>query len=93
VIGAITRGTVPNGGTRYVESLPPNEYLKEEGVVLVNRYAELIERKRILNEDLDAEISKLEDALYAYGEREHLETIVGIDHIARIKTERKENIP
>ena len=76
-----------------VEDLPPNEYLNEEGVVLVNRYADLIEKKRVLNEELDAEISKLEDALYAYGEREHLETIGGSDHIARIKTEKKEKYP
>jgi hypothetical protein len=76
-----------------MESLPPNEYLKEEGVVLVNQYAELMEKKRVLNEELDAELSKLEEALYAYGEREHLETIVGSDHSARIKTERKEKYP
>ncbi len=61
--------------------------------MLVNRYADLIEKKRALNEELDAEISKLEDALYAYGEREHLETIGGSDHVARIKTERKEKYP
>ena len=76
-----------------VESLPPNEYLNEEGVVLVNQYAELIERKKVLNEGLDAEISKIEEALYAYGEREKLETIAGSDHIARIKMEKKEKYP
>ena len=76
-----------------MQDLPPNEYLNEEGVVLVNRYADIIEKKRVLNEELDAEISKLEDALYAYGEREHLETIGGGDHVARIKTERKEKYP
>jgi hypothetical protein len=76
-----------------VESLPPNEYLNEEGVVLVNQYAELIERKRLLNEELDAELSKIEEALYAYGERERLETISGSDHIARIKMEKKGKYP
>ncbi len=30
-----------------VESLPPNEYLNEEGVTLVNQYVELKEKKRV----------------------------------------------
>jgi hypothetical protein len=76
-----------------VESLPPNEYLKEEGVVLVSQYAELVERKRLLNEELDAEISKIEEALYAFGQREGLEAISGSDHVAKIKTEKKEKYP
>jgi putative RecB family exonuclease len=75
------------------QDLPPNEYLKEEGVVLVNQYAELIERKRLLNDELDAEISKIEEALYVYGERERVEAISGSDHVARIKIEKKEKYP
>ena len=53
-----------------VESLPPNEYLNEEGVTLVNRYVEMKERKRLLNEEIDAELSKIEEALYAYAQKE-----------------------
>ena len=76
-----------------VEELPPNEYLKEEGVVLVNRYVELIEKKRLLNEELDGEISRIEQALFAYGQREGLEAVSGAGHLARIKIERKEKYP
>ena len=76
-----------------VESLPPNEYLQEEGVVLVNQYAELIERKRLMNEELDAEISKIEEGLYAYGRKEGVEAISGSGHVAKIKIERKEKYP
>jgi len=76
-----------------VESLPPNEYLHEEGVVLVNQYAELIERKALLNEEIDAEISKIEEALYAYGQREKVDAIAGSDHVAKIRTEKKEKYP
>jgi putative RecB family exonuclease len=76
-----------------VGSLPPNEYLREEGVVLVNRYVEMKERKRILSEEIDAELAKIEEALYAYGQREELETIFGSDHVAKIKIERKEKYP
>ena len=76
-----------------VESLPPNEYLREEGVTLVNRYVQLIEKKRTLTEEMEAEIAKIEEALYAYGERERLEAISGTDHVVRIKIERKEKYP
>ncbi len=76
-----------------VETLPLNEYLQEEGVHLVNRYVELKERKRRLNEELDAEIAKIEEALYAYAEREEIDAIYGSDHVARIKIEIKEKYP
>ena len=76
-----------------VESLPPNEYLDEEGVVLVNRYVEMKERKRLSNEEIDAELTKIEEALYAYAQKEELEAIFGSDHVAKIKIEMKEKYP
>ncbi len=75
------------------ESLPPNGYLNEEGVTLVNRYVELREKKRTLAEEIDAELSKIEDALYAYAKRENVEAIFGGDHVARIQRELKEKYP
>jgi len=76
-----------------VGSLPPNEYLNEEGVSLVNRYVELKERKRVWNEEIDAELAKVEEALYAFAQREELEAIFGSDHVAKIKIETKEKYP
>jgi hypothetical protein len=76
-----------------VGSLPPNEYLNEEGVILVNQYVEMKERKRILNEEIDAELAKIEEAIYAYAQREELEAIFGSDHVAKIKIEMKEKYP
>jgi len=76
-----------------VGSLPPNEYLNEEGVVLVNQYVELKERKRLLNEEIDAELAKVEEALYAYAQKEELESISGSDYFAKIKIEIKEKYP
>jgi putative RecB family exonuclease len=76
-----------------VESLPLNEYLHEEGVNLVNRYVELRERKRLWNEEIDAELTKVEEALFAYAQREELEAIFGGDHVAKIKIETKEKYP
>ncbi|NWF93766.1 MAG: PD-(D/E)XK nuclease family protein [Syntrophaceae bacterium] len=74
-------------------SLPPNEYLNEEGVALVNRYVELKEKKRVLNEEIDAELAKVEEALYAYAEKEKIEAIFGSDYVAKIKIEMKEKYP
>ena len=76
-----------------MENLPPNEYLHEEGVTLVNRYVELRERKRALNEEIDAELAKIEEALYAFAQKEELEAIFGSDHVAKIKIEIKEKYP
>jgi putative RecB family exonuclease len=76
-----------------VEALPLNEYLNEEGVTLVNRYVAMKERKKLLNEEIDAELAKLEEALYAYARREELGAVYGSDHIARIKIETKEKYP
>ena len=76
-----------------VESLPLNEYLNEEGVTLVNRYIELKEKKRLWDEEIDAELAKIEEALYAYAQREKVEAIFGSDHVAKIKIETKEKYP
>ncbi len=74
-------------------SLPPNEYLNEEGVALVNQYVEMKEKKRLLNEEIDVELAKIEDALYAYALREEVDAVFGSGHVAKIKTEKKEKYP
>jgi putative RecB family exonuclease len=76
-----------------VGGLPVNEYLNEEGVALVNRYAELSEKKRALNEEIDLELARVEEALYAFAEKKELGAVFGSDHVARIKIEFKEKYP
>lgn len=75
------------------ENLPINEYLNEEGVALVNKYVELKEKKRIFNEEIDMELGKIEEALFAYAKRENVEAIFGRDYVAKIKIETKERFP
>jgi hypothetical protein len=53
----------------------------------------LKERKRLVTEEIDAELVKIEEALYAYAQREELEAIFGSDHVAKIKIEMKEKYP
>jgi len=45
---------------------PENEYLRDSGVALVDRYAELKEKTNQVKLDLFAELEKLEEALIAY---------------------------
>lgn len=64
-----------------VEQMPANEYLKEEGVALVNRYAELKDQEK----ELKAEMEKMKEALIAYAAREDVEVIRGNTRKARVK--------
>ncbi|MBM2832439.1 MAG: 1 protein [Dehalococcoidia bacterium] len=48
-----------------VESLPQNEYLKEPGVILVNKYAELKEQAGAIGEEMD----KVKEAIVEYARR------------------------
>ena len=50
-------------------SLPPNEYLGEEGVSLVNRYVDLKEKKKIIDEEIEAELNRIEEALFSYSQK------------------------
>ena len=61
--------------------MPANEYLKEEGVVLVNRYAEL----KDLEKELKAEMEKVKEAFIAYAAREDVEVIRGSSREVRVK--------
>lgn len=63
-----------------VEELPVNEYLKDDGVVLVNRYAELKEQEK----ELSGEIEKVKEALYSFAEREGVEVIRGNSKKVRV---------
>ncbi len=76
-----------------IEALPLNEYLSEEGVTLVNRYVAMKERKQLFNEEIDAELAKIEEALYALAQKEAIDVVYGSDHVARIKIETREKYP
>jgi putative RecB family exonuclease len=77
-------------GTR---ELAPEALSLDEGVALVRRFADLSERKRLLNEEVDAELAAVEEALLAYGSRMGVESIFGEEHVARIRREVKEKYP
>jgi putative RecB family exonuclease len=83
-----------------VEALPVNEYLKEPGVVLVNKCAELRQKIAVAKEEfkqgtsgIEGELAKVEEAIIDYAKREQVEIIKGSTHKARAKIEEKLKFP
>ncbi len=72
-----------------VEALPVNEYLKEPGVALVNRYAELKERAG----EIDEEMAKVKEALIGYARREGVTVIKGSNRKVRVKFDERLKFP
>jgi putative RecB family exonuclease len=72
-----------------VDNLPPNKYLTEPGIVLVNRYAELKEK----SDENKAEIEKVKEALIEYSHREGVSLIRGNTHKVRVKFDKKLKFP
>lgn len=74
-----------------VESLPENEYLKEDGVVLANKYIELSQRKSEINKQantekelLNEEMGKIEKAMLKYSEKNGVEVLAGGEKLVNI---------
>lgn len=79
-----------------MEALPPNEYLENTGVQLVQKYAEFEAKKADLQAEikkLSVEQAKVEEAARAYAEKEQLTVIDGPDHRLLIKTEEDYRAP
>jgi len=72
-----------------VETLTPNEYLNEPGVVLVDQYVKLKEKAS----GIEAELGKIREAILDYARREEAEVIRGSDHKARVKFDEKLKFP
>lgn len=64
--------------------LPLNKYMKEEGVVLANKYAELKAKEAEFRSWYDSEYEELADALVAYAKKEGAEFIYGTDKRVRV---------
>jgi len=62
-----------------LKKLSENEYLKEEGFFLVNKYQELTNLKKNLTQDVDIQLEKLKDAIITYSKKNNFEKIFGSD--------------
>jgi len=72
-----------------LEGKPVNEYLKDDGVKLVNRYSELLNQKKQVKLDLYAEIEKLEEAITKFAEKEGVDVVFGSNNKVKVKTQMR----
>ena len=72
-----------------VEAIPANKFLQEPGVVIVNRYAELKEKAK----EIDEEMTLLKEALVNYCQENDMSVVRGSSHQARVKREEKLKFP
>jgi len=83
-----------------VQALPKNEYLKEDGVVLAQKYIELTKKKTQINkkantekEFIQKELSKIEEAMLKYGQDNKIDVLDGDKSIVTIKQSQIYNFP
>ena len=76
-----------------LESLPVHEYLNEQGVNLVNRYAEISQKKNEMVKEMDEELEKLKNAIISYSKKEGIEVIHGSDYKLRVKFKESFKFP
>jgi putative RecB family exonuclease len=76
-----------------IKEKPANDYLKDPGVILVNRYAEVKNAQRLANLQWDAELTKLEEALVSFAEKENVEVVFGSQNKVRIADSEKYSFP
>lgn len=72
-----------------LEDKPVNEYLKDPGVKLVNRYTDLQSKKKQITLDLYAEIEKLEEAIIKFAEKECVDVVFGSNNKVKVKTQTR----
>ncbi|RMG00615.1 MAG: PD-(D/E)XK nuclease family protein, partial [Nitrospirae bacterium] len=74
-----------------VNSLPPNKYLKEKGVTIVNKYVSLKSRLDELKKEersIQEELALLEEVAIKYADKREITSISGSDHILKISRDR-----
>jgi putative RecB family exonuclease len=76
-----------------IKEKPANEYLKDSGVILVNRYAEVRSAQKLANLQWDSELEKLEEALSSFAEKEHVEVVFGSKNKVRVTDSEKYSFP
>ena len=79
-----------------LEKKEKNEYLKDNGLVLVGKYADLYEAKEKAEakvEAVDAEIEKLKEAIIAFAKKKDLSVVQGKDYKVSVKIEDKPHFP
>lgn len=72
-----------------IDKKPINEYLKDNGVQLVNKYADLYTKKK----DLEIELEKIKEAVIKFAKEKEVEVIFGSNNKLSIKFTKKFKFP
>ena len=72
-----------------VEALSVNEYLKDDGVKLVNKYAKWYS----IQKEAKNELEKIKEAVLVYAKKEGFEVIKGSDHQLKVNFSKKLSFP
>jgi hypothetical protein len=67
--------------------------MTDSGVILVNRYAEVKGKQKLVNLELDAELEKLEEALIRFAEKEQIDVVFGTKNKVRVTESEKYSFP
>lgn len=73
--------------------MPLNKYMKEEGIVLANKYANLKAREKEFKTWFERECSQLAEALAAYAKKEGVEYVYGTDKRVRVAIKESLKFP
>ena len=76
-----------------VDKLTPKKFKKDEGVKLTNKYVELYTEKQKLLAELDKELDKLKEDIFAFAKQNKVNVIVGSDAKLRVKIDKKWKFP
>jgi putative RecB family exonuclease len=72
-----------------VDTLPPNKYLEDDGVQLVNRYMNLYTQRQEVNKEME----EVTEAILEFAKREGVQVIKGSDHKLSVKFENRPKMP
>lgn len=72
-----------------VDALPPEEFLADDGVTLVNKYVSAWNRSK----EADAEKERLKQKLTSYAKKEGAETIIGSDFCVKVTFKKNQKFP
>ena len=79
-----------------VEALPLNEYLKDNGVTLVNKYASMKAKMKELREqeqEFEGKLNLIAEAAVKYAKKEGISKITGSDHFLKIDEKETFQLP
>ena len=68
-----------------LEEKEVNEYLKDSGVKLVNKYVKLKTEQKEYNYEIDEKLEKLKEALIEFCKKEGIEVVIGSDNKISVK--------